>query len=234
MGTSMLDSGFTLSGWALREFSVRETQQYCEGRRPSLLELSKDQVSNVSIKELYKVLDPYRESMRVAYAGTTDFIDLAGLQFDEYLNYTSIQIAQARFLRAEFFRALVGRASADGVIKRLRRFADLIAPMRLCIEIHRGWESQPENIETLVYDTDFMFVIDFQNLLFAELSFDLLKRILPATRIAYFHSRNIAPYYIEHEESVDEEATWSGVAAPTLWEPKTISKQGVIEVLGWE
>lgn len=229
-----------VAGWPLRKFSAEETERYLEDFQPHLFEVSKDQVTkNASIKSLYKLLRKYRSEreLEVSYAGTTDFVECSELSFSEYKEYLKIQAAHANFIEADFFRVLVGgeKDTEAEVLKRLSVFDEFLGDTNAVIEFHGGWESNPENIERIVEETEFQFVIDFQNLLYSGLRFEDLESILPVDRIAYFHTRNLPNIYIEDESALEERKKWQQIMEekPVLWEPKELQKQSVKEEIGW-
>ncbi|MGY4884348.1 MAG: hypothetical protein ACP5NZ_02090 [Nanobdellota archaeon] len=228
-----------LSGWATKEFSIEELKDYLCTTNPLIFEISKDFVDgNVSIKKIHGLLMDYRKSkdMLVSYAGTTDFIDCSGLSFEEYSKYLAIQASQAKFLDSDFFRVLIGgNPDSNGkILERLASFAKMIAPAKIVIEIHKGWESSIKNIKRLIEKTDYDFVIDFQNLLESNLSFKKLNGMIPKERIAYYHCRNLDSY-TEDKISLPEEKEWIDDYQKNklLWEPKMIKKEKILELMKW-
>jgi hypothetical protein len=229
-----------LAGWPLRSASLETFERYLDQRRPVVVEISKDMVDGeVSTKELRRCLERYRETnpdARVSFAGTTDFTGCAGFSFDAYLGYLAIQVAQARFLGATFFRLFVGEdtgAPEDCVLDRLARFDTLLDPILPLVELHLGWESSTGRPELLLERTPFAFVVDFENLMTSGLDpADLLGR-LPESRVAYAHARNLPPDHVEHPSSLDVERAWCALqpATPVLWEPKRLSCAQALEVI---
>jgi hypothetical protein len=226
-----------LSGWATKEFSLDELKNYLEKYNPPILEISKDFVDGgVSIKKTYELIKEYKKyhSIVLSYAGTTDFVDCSGLSFEEYIKYLSIQSSQAKFLSSDFFRVLIGgnRNSSEKVLDRLSLFSKLISPAKILIEIHGGWESSLKNIKKIVEETDYGFVIDFQNILESNLSFNKLNSLIPKKRIIYYHCRNIDSY-IENEKTLSEEKNWTPNKEDILWEPKLIKKKKILDLIKW-
>lgn len=227
-----------LAGWATKDFSLEELEDYLYRCMPNILEVSKDFVdSHISIKKTYSLIKEYKRHnpLVISYAGTTDFVNCNLFSFDEYLRYMSIQASQARFLGSAFFRAMIGGKpnTKIDVIRRLSYFEKIILPARILIEIHGGWESSIKNIQKIVNLTNYNFVIDFQNILESDLSFQKLKNIIPKERIEYYHSRNLNLRYIEHKESITEENYWvtKHEVDKVLWEPKLIKKQEIINIM---
>lgn len=227
-----------LAGWGTREFTLDELANYLKNSKFKVLEISKYFVEGpVSIKQTFNLIKNYKQENNsiISYAGTSDFVNCSGMSFKDYLDYLSIQVAQARFLQADTFRVLVGGKlnSSEPIMERLLEFAEMIKPMRVLIEIHGGWESSMENIKEIVKSTDFNFVIDFQNILESDLSYELLHDVISEDRIEYFHTRNINSFYVEHEISLKEEKKWvsKNLSTEILWEPKLIEKKKLVELI---
>lgn len=227
-----------LAGWTTRNFSIKDLKRYLHKSNPELLEISKDFVNkNVSIKKTYKLLRDYKEKndLEVSYAGTTDFDRCSEINFSKYLEYLSIQSNQAKFLDSNHFRVLIGGKpnSDSNILRRLKEFEKLISPMNILIEIHGGWESSIENLKKIIEKTNYDFVIDFQNLLKSDLSFEKLNEIINKDRIRYFHSRNLNKDYLEDEKTEIEKKKWINKykGKMVLWEPKLIGKKKVKELI---
>lgn len=237
---SLNEKDFEIAGWPLREFNSREIEKYLKEFQPEIFEVSKDQITkNASIKRLYKVLKDYKSknNLKVSYAGTTDFEACSGLDFNEYKEYLKIQAEHAKFLQADFFRVLVGgeKGTEKDILERLEKFDSLLGDIRILIEFHGGWETNLDNIEKLVDETDFLFVVDFQNIVNSGITFEELNEILPVQRIAYFHARNMPKDYIEDKSILDERRKWQKYMKekPVLWEPKELQKQDVKDDIEW-
>lgn len=193
----------------------------------------------VSTKGLRRCLERYRETnpdARISFAGTTDFTDCSGFPFDAYLGYLAIQVAQARFLGATFFRFFVGKdpaAPEDRVLDRLDRFGALLDPIQPLVELHMGWESSLGRLELLVERTTCAFVVDFENFMSSGLDAAVLLERLPESRVAYAHARNLPPDHVEHPSSLNLEEEWRTAqpATPVLWEPKRLSCAQTLELI---
>ena len=237
----MVSISVNVSGWGTKDFSEEDLRIYLNRHKPTLLEISKDLVDGkISIKKIYKIISEYKSKFdaNISYAGTTDFVDCSGLSFLDYLRYLEIQASQAKFLKCQYFRGMIGgnpKTRID-VISRLKKFQNKLRDCKLLIEIHGGWESSLENIKKLVDYTNYDFVIDFQNVLESKLTFKEIKNIIPKTRIQYYHDRNLTYLddgYIEHKESILEKQKWSTYTSTRniLWEPKKIGKGRILEFL---
>ena len=236
----MSDKPVYLAGWATKDFSLSEIEKYLLSYKPPIFEISKDLINkNVSIKDIYRLIQnmKLKYNFEISYAGTTDFSDSSGIPFGDYLNYLSIQASQAKFLGANYFRIMVGgNIQSLVILKRLKEFEETISPVKIIIEIHGGWESSASNIKQIITQTEYNFVIDFQNVVHAKLSYQELKYLIPPERIQYYHSRNYSDQHIEDEESLAEENEWLDQVQNhrvVLWEPKQINKNQVIEILKW-
>lgn len=222
---------YILSGWATRDFSGEDIETYMQKFKPSIYEISKDFVEgSVSIKKTFNLIKNLRAagSLKVSYAGTTDFVNCSGMDFGDYLKYLAIQASQANYLGSDFFRVMVGgEANTEiDVIARLKKFSELIDG-KVLIEIHGGWEGSIDNIKRILEETDFNFVIDFQNVLESGLSYAEIKELI-GERVEYYHTRNMGEY-VEHPDSIEEEKGWKCNEDNLLWEPKLIGKGEVIQ-----
>jgi hypothetical protein len=218
------------AGWPLRHCTVGELVSLL-AHRPPLVEISKDFIRDaVSLKELGVAISTLRDGghVDVAFAGTTDLIDCAGLPWNRYRRYLAVQGAQARFLDCSYFRLFVGEPSASvpmaEVIRRVREACEELAPMATCIEIHAGMESQPAVLAELMRSTPAHVVLDVEGMQRAGLTVEALLRLVPQERVAYLHQRNLPPHWVEHDASLEDEVHlherfrgWS-----FLWEPKTV------------
>jgi len=234
------DPGLVPAGWPLRHFEVDELGSFLESLPARLIEISKDQIrDSVSIKALGRTLDHVRASTgaELAFAGTTDLVQCAGMPWERYRAYLAVQIAQARFLGCSYFRILVGdRAPEVTEETLLARMADLVedlGPMTACIEIHGGIESEPEVLDRLLAHVPVQIVVDFENMQRAGLTSEELHERVPGDRIAYFHQRSLPGVWREHPESEPDEARWSAwyPNAVFLWEPKKVEMPSRIREL---
>lgn len=238
MAIVSVHKAINLAGWTTKDFSLEELRKYLYNYNPTIFEISKDFIgANVSIKKIHKLIKEYKKDkpLIISYAGTTDFVNCYGFSFDEYLKYLSIQVSQARFLNSTFFRIMVGGDSDTkiNIIERLSSFEKRITPVKIIIEIHGGWESSIENIRKIIDETDYNFIIDFQNLLESDLSFQKLNGLIPKERIEYYHNRNLDCGYIESEELSSEEKKWvdEHEKSKVLWEPKLIKKHEILRLI---
>ena len=159
-----------------------------------------------------------------------------GFPFEAYLGYLAIQVAQARFLGATFFRFFVGsdtEAPEDRVLDRLDRFGTLLHPILPLVELHMGWESSLRRLELLLERTPCAFVVDFENFMTSGLDTAELLERLPESRVAYTHARNLPPAHVEHPASLRSEDEWRAAhpATPVLWEPKRLSCAQALELI---
>jgi hypothetical protein len=214
----------------LRRADVADLLSFARKHRPRVLELSKDFLTDeVSLKDLARQIDEVKETagVSVSFAGTTDLVRCAGFSWDRYRQYLQIQTSQARFLGSAWFRALLGPATEGlpraTVMSRLCEFAEDVSPMRLCVEIHGGIESDPEVLPHVLKAAPVDIVVDLENMHRAGLDGESLRAVLPPDRIAYFHVRNLSPVWIEHPPTEGEVHEWQSFCPDGifLWEPKT-------------
>ena len=222
-----------LSGWATKDFSLEELKGYLEKFNPKIIEISKDFVEgDVSIKKTQKVIKGYKKEnfAKISYAGTTDFANCSGMNFNDYLNYLKIQGSQANFLGCDFFRVLISGdpKSEINIIGRLNQFQEILGKCKILIEIHGGWEGNIKNTKNIIGNTGYNFVIDFQNVLESGLNYEKLSKILPKDRVEYYHDRNLKDY-LEHKNSKIEKEKWGPEEDLLLWEPKKIQKNKILE-----
>lgn len=100
-----------LAGWSTRNFNLQDLADYLEVLAPPIVEISKDLLDGLSIKNLHELLKAYGARCGhaiVSFAGTTDLTTCAGLSWDAYFDYLRIQEAQARFLGSRYFRLFAG------------------------------------------------------------------------------------------------------------------------------
>jgi hypothetical protein len=214
------------------------------GCAPRLIEVSKDSIrDNLSIKALAHALSQVRHAHHaaLAFAGTTDLIDCAGFSWERYRQYLAVQFAQARFLDSSLFRLLLGGHSSSQIplkelIKRVEAISHDLHPIQACIEIHAGVESDPLCLSALLQSTTAKFVVDFENMQRAGLSSDKLLDLVPIERLAYFHQRNLPGVWIEHAQSLQDEAHWHRILpeALFLWEPKSVANPKRLQELYYE
>ena len=218
-----------LSGWALRDFTIDELDSYLKSLEGNPFELSKDIFKSVSIKNIYRSLKQHQIS-QVSYAGTTNIVSAGGLPFHTYTKYLRIQLAQAQFLNANSFRLLIGDGRSEKVIQRLNEISTEYDSIRFITEIHSGWESEIQNLNSLINSTNIRFVIDFQNIYDSNLSSSNLLEMIPCERVAHFHTRNLTGIYVEDDRIELDELEWrsSFPQAPIYWEPKKLTKEKVI------
>lgn len=222
---------FCLSGWATRNFTLQELKEYLYNYKPYILEISKDFVeNNISIKKLFVLLEEYKKDneLIISFAGTTDFITSSNLSFKDYLNYLSIQGFESVFLKSDFFRVIIGDNLKDNnILNKLSDFKKIIYPVKIIIEIHAGWESNLENITKIINETNFNFVIDFQNLYKSKITFKELLNFIPKDRVEYYHIRNLPCDYIEDNNILLDEKNIFKNNNLVLWEPKLIDKDKI-------
>ena len=139
------------------------------------------------------------------------------------------------------FRLLLGNSSSAPIplaelIRRVEAVCCDLDPIEVCIEIHAGVESDPVALSELLRSTPVKFVVDFENLRRAGLSSDKLLDLVPTERLAYFHQRNLPGVWIEHNQSLQDEAHWHRILpeALFLWEPKTVTDPKRIQELFYE
>jgi hypothetical protein len=211
------------------------------GCAPRLIEISKDSINDhVSLKALAQALSQIRSAhnAKLSFAGTTDLINCAGFSWDRYRRYLAVQFAQAQFLESSMFRLLLGSSSSTQVplAEVIRRVEDVccdLDPIKVCIEIHAGIESDSDALSELLCSTPVEFVVDFDNMQRAGLSSKRLLDLVPIERLAYFHQRNLHDVWIEHEKSLEEEARWHRILPEAffLWEPKIVTDPKRIQEL---
>lgn len=232
-----------LAGWTMRRFSQKDFLLYVGEVKPPLVELSKDFLRDeISIKNLGHELDRLKSisSFDISYAGTTDFVNCAGMKWERYRLYLAIQVAQAKFLESSIFRAFVGKPciNADHVdiIDRLNAFCEEIKPLDLAIEIHGGVECDLMFLKLILNETPAKIVVDFENMLNVGLSTENIFSLIPLDRIAYIHQRNLPKLWIEHNESLPDEVEWRRLlpGAVFLWEPKKLNEPAAIKELYFE
>lgn len=228
------------AGWPLRLLSLGELKNIIEKHKPSLVEVSKDQVNSVSIKQLKKILLTAQKTsgFSLSFAGTTNFSSCSGFEWSRYLCYLDIQVAQARFLGCEFFRVILGDDLSPGRIGltalRLEEFCRRTKPIIVCVETHGASECDPQTLRKLLDKCPVDVVIDFANIYDAGYSMEDFLSYVPMRRIAYSHQRNL-PFDIwtEHAKSSIAEIEWSRVSKnkPRFWEPKELIDAKTIKEL---
>ncbi len=237
----MPNNSITLAGWPQRGFTTDQFLDAITSFRPRMVELSKDFLrDDVSLKGLAARLGEVRESddFEFSYAGTTDLLSCAGMTWQRYRLYVAVQIAQARFLDCTHFRFFLGAANSDiepaELIDRVLDFCSDLSPMRPCLEIHAGLESDVEVLGTLLDKTEVEIVLDVENSHHAGLTFDQIQDLLPAERIAYVHLRNLPGVWSENPPIEADEERWHDRIPdrPFLWEPKTVDDpERILELL---
>lgn len=204
--------------------------------RPPLVEISKDLLRHGSLKDLAAMMASARSEFPVefAFAATTDLTTCSGMAWERYRRYLAVQVAQARFLDCAAFRFFAGRTTPAVTVSvlttRIQCLVDDVSPMSACLEIHGGVECKFPVLEHLLAATPISIVVDFENLRRSGLSSAALRQILPLSRVAYFHQRNLPDVWAEDEASLHEEEVWRGLLpdGPFLWEPKVVAEPGKI------
>jgi hypothetical protein len=221
----------TPAGWPLRRFDAVGLEGLLRLASPTLVEVAKDQLDDgISLKELERLL---RRVVRdtgaaLSFAGTSDLVGLAGLEWEHYRRYLAVQLAQARFLGCSKFRPLLGRADdrvdVAALAGRLETLCRDAGPMTVCVEVHDGPERDPDVLAELLRRAPIMIVLDLQNVRRAGYDFEAFRSVVPDDRIAYVHQRNLPGVWTEDPETIADEMRWSTVlaSAPFLWEPKTV------------
>jgi hypothetical protein len=226
------------AGWALRRFAPEDIQALHHSCAPSIVEISKECFrERSSLKELSRALSAFRARcpFELAFAGTTDLVGCSGFPWSAYRRYIGVQLAQAKFLECSMFRLLFGKSSplvsVEEMIRRVLDLCDDFRPLTPCIEIHAGFESLPPVLAALVDQTPVQVVVDIENAMRADLTVEVLSRIVPSARIAYFHQRNLGDTWVEHPASLVEERRYRELypGGVFLWEPKTVDEPGKIQ-----
>jgi hypothetical protein len=226
------------AGWALRRFAPQDIEALHRSCAPSIVEISKECFrERSSLKDLSRALSAFRKRcpFEVAFAGTTDLVGCSSFPWSAYRRYVGVQLAQAKFLDCSMFRLLLGESSTlvsvEEMIRRVMDLCEDFRPLRLCIEIHAGFESMPPVLAALLDQTPLEVVVDVENALRAHLTADVLSTIVPSDRIAYFHQRNLDDTWVEHRASLVEERRYRELYpdAVFLWEPKTVDEPGTIQ-----
>lgn len=219
------------AGWATRHCTVEEFVRILHGASSPIIEISKDLIgAGVSLKALGAALERLRASSNavISFAGTTDLVTCAGMDWERYRLYFAVQLAQARFLEASLFRFFVGDADASishrEVVRRVATFCEDALPIKACIEVHAGVECEPQVLKRLVSDTPVYFVVDVEQFRRTKWEPEDFLTIVPVERVAYVHERNLSPVWIEDSALVADESRWRALLPRTvrLWEPKTI------------
>lgn len=237
----MQGNAITLAGWPLRGCSTDQFLDAITTFRPRMVEFSKDFLrDDVSVKGLAARLAEVRakNAFDLSYAGTTDLVNCAGMSWQRYRLYVAVQIAQARFLDCTHFRFFLGGTSSDidipELICRVLDFSSDLSPMKPCLEIHGGLESDAEVLGALLDRTAVEIVVDVENMHHAGLAFDQMQDLLPTERVAYLHLRNLPGIWVENPTIEADEERWHDLipGRPVLWEPKTVDDpERILELL---
>jgi hypothetical protein len=220
-----------IAGWPLRSAPVDCIAFAIRVNPSNLVEIPKDLLNSISVKTIYGLL---RDSGKdVSLAGTTDFANLSGLEWNEYSRYLDIQVAQARFIGCRMVRAFLGalnQGQLEIALSRLHVYARTVPDMEILIETHQGWESRRQGLAFCLANSSARFVIDFDNVADTE-TIEFIMNGTFADRIAYFHLRHLpGQKHVRSLAAVEERAGKIFSNHSFLWEPKTISGRRALKM----
>jgi len=219
-----------IAGWPLRRASVECIELAFQLGRSPIIEIPKDLIDRISVKQLFGIVARSRKTP--CLAGTTDFATLSGLQWGDYKRYLDIQVSQARFLGCRMLRLFLqakSRTEFETSLDRVVEFASALSDLEIVLETHHGWETHRDGLDRVLAQSKIRLVVDFANVRDRAVREALLRNV-PQRRIAYFHIRNL-PTRLERPSlaAVEAMAAEAFPRHPFLWEPKTLSGWRAVE-----
>jgi hypothetical protein len=220
-----------IAGWPLRDASLEEVGVAWALCQAPLVEIPKDLLDKVSIKQLFRAVRSARKG--IALAGTTDFAHLGGMGWADYSRYLEIQIAQARFLGAHLFRVFLQAETRNDFFRALDRLEQFTraTDIEIVVETHGGWESTVAGLSALLESATTRLVVDFGNISDEAAAEFILRRPI-GERIAYFHLRAL-PGAPSTDPIVDAREARAMNVYPGhnfLWEPKGVETREALAV----